>query len=70
MVSNFFPERFGNGNPSLNPKDTLPWSSEEPTPANFFGGDFEGIIQHLDYLVQLGITGIYFTPIFQSNNKS
>ncbi len=64
-----FPERFGNGNPSLNPKDTLPWSSEEPTPANFFGGDFEGIIQHLDYLVQLGITGIYFTPIFKATTN-
>lgn len=66
-----FPERFANGNPSLNPKGTLPWGSADPTPTSFFGGDFEGIMQHLDYLVELGINGIYFTPIFRapSNHK-
>ena len=66
-----FPERFANGNPKIDPKDALPWGSAEPSPTNFFGGDFEGIIQYIDYLVQLGITGIYFTPIFKaySNHK-
>ncbi|MGG6432536.1 alpha-glycosidase [Anoxybacillus sp. D401a] len=66
-----FPERFANGNPKLNPPNTLPWGSVEPTTTSFFGGDFEGIIDHLDYLVELGINGIYFTPIFQapSNHK-
>ena len=34
-----FPERFANGNESLNPPHTLPWGSAEPTPDNFFGGD-------------------------------
>lgn len=61
-----FPERFANGNPELNPKEALAWGSEEPKPDSFFGGDFEGIIEHIDHLVDLGITGIYFTPIFQS----
>ncbi|WP_345240164.1 alpha-glycosidase [Pontibacillus salipaludis] len=66
-----FPERFGNGDASLNPKGTVPWRSEEPKVDNFFGGDFEGINEHLDYLVELGITGIYMTPIFKaySNHK-
>ncbi|WP_062050263.1 alpha-glycosidase [Bacillus sp. JCM 19034] len=66
-----FPERFANGDPSLNPKDTLEWGSANPTPSNFFGGDFQGVIDHLDYLHDLGITGIYFTPIFKafSNHK-
>ncbi|MBB2480342.1 alpha-glycosidase [Bacillus sp. APMAM] len=66
-----FPERFANGNPSINPKNTLPWGSTEPLRDNFFGGDFEGIIQHIDHLVDLGVTGIYFTPIFKafSNHK-
>ena len=66
-----FPERFANGNPRLNPPNTLPWGSVEPTTTSFFGGDFEGIIDHLDYLVELGINGIYFTPIFKapSNHK-
>ncbi|KHF30419.1 Neopullulanase [Anoxybacillus sp. BCO1] len=66
-----FPERFANGNPHLNPPNTLPWGSVDPTTTSFFGGDFEGIIAQLDYLVELGINGIYFTPIFKapSNHK-
>ncbi|GAB2539352.1 alpha-glycosidase [Gracilibacillus alcaliphilus] len=66
-----FPERFANGDASLNPKGTLPWGSEEPAPDNFFGGDFQGVIDHLDYLEDLGVNGLYFTPIFKaySNHK-
>jgi len=66
-----FPERFANGDPSINPEGALPWASTEPEPDNFFGGDFEGVIQNLDYLVELGVNGIYFTPIFKarSNHK-
>lgn len=66
-----FPERFANGDPELNPPNTLEWGAAEPSPTNFFGGDFQGVIDHLDYLVDLGISGIYFTPIFKaySNHK-
>ncbi len=66
-----FPERFANGDSSINPENTLEWASEDPSPTNFFGGDIEGMIQHLDYLNSLGINGIYLTPIFTaaSNHK-
>ncbi|RDW16959.1 alpha-glycosidase [Oceanobacillus arenosus] len=64
-----FPERFANGDPSLNPAGTLPWGSSKPTSTNFFGGDFQGVIDHLDYLVDLGINGIYFTPIFKAHSN-
>ncbi|ALF09762.1 alpha-glycosidase [Parageobacillus thermoglucosidasius] len=66
-----FPERFANGNPDINPEEALPWASEDPTSTSFFGGDLEGIIQHLDHLVDLGVNGIYLTPIFHapSNHK-
>ncbi|MGP4082259.1 glycoside hydrolase family 13 protein [Pseudalkalibacillus sp. R45] len=66
-----FPERFANGDPSIDPPGTLAWSSAEPAVDNFFGGDFQGVIDHLDYLVDLGISGLYFTPIFKaySNHK-
>ena len=38
---------------------------------SFYGGDIAGIGQNLDYLEDLGITAIYFNPIFQakSNHK-
>ena len=62
-----FPERFCNGNPDLNPENTLPWREEgEVNNQEFFGGDLEGIISKLDYLQKLGISGIYLTPINKS----
>lgn len=59
-----FPERFCNGNPSLNPENVCEWR-EEGSVSNkeFFGGDFAGIQSKLDYLTDLGISGIYLTPI-------
>lgn len=57
-----FPDRFANGNESINPKDTKPWGTP-PTNDNFMGGDLQGVIDHLDYLKDLGITGLYFCPI-------
>ncbi len=66
-----FPERFANGDPSNDPEGTLPWGSKNPDRQDFFGGDLQGVIDHLDYLVSLGINGIYFCPIFEaySNHK-
>jgi glycosidase len=61
-----FPERFANGDASLNPKGTLKWGSCDPTWESFFGGDIQGIIDKLDYLATLGINGIYLCPIFKS----
>ncbi|GAA0300212.1 glycosidase [Gracilibacillus halotolerans] len=64
-----FPERFANGDSSLNPDGTLEWGSGEPTPTSFYGGDFQGVIDHLDYLQELGVNGIYFTPIFKAHSN-
>lgn len=66
-----FPERFANGNPAISPENALPWGSQDPEVRSFFGGDLQGVIDHLDYIQDLGITGIYFTPITQgmSNHK-
>ena len=62
-----FPERFANGDPTNNPEGTLPWGDDEKENTSmFFGGDLQGVINHLDYLQNLGINGIYFTPIFSS----
>ncbi len=62
-----FPERFANGNSSLNPEGVLPWNSKtDVSNEDFFGGDLQGIIDHLDYIKDLGIGGIYFCPIFHS----
>lgn len=59
-----FPERFCNGNPENDPKGVLPWKEEgKVTNQEFYGGDLKGIIDKIPYLQDLGITGIYLTPI-------
>ncbi|MBV7391672.1 glycoside hydrolase family 13 protein [Enterococcus alishanensis] len=67
-----FPERFANGDLQNDPVGTLKWGSKEhPDRTDFYGGDLQGVTDHLDYLVDLGINGIYFCPIFtaHSNHK-
>ena len=61
-----FPERFANGDAKLNKKQTVKWGSMDPKHDTFYGGDLVGIIDHLDYLQELGINGIYLCPIFKS----
>ncbi|MFB9326890.1 alpha-glycosidase [Paenibacillus aurantiacus] len=63
-----FPERFANGDPSNDPANVEPWGGK-PTPSNFFGGDLQGVIDHLDYLSDLGINAIYFCPIFEATTN-
>lgn len=64
-----FPERFANGNKEINPERTEDWGAVEPTGNNYFGGDLEGIIQHLNHLSSLGVNGIYLTPIFKATTN-
>ncbi|HZU86828.1 MAG TPA: glycoside hydrolase family 13 protein, partial [Anaerolineaceae bacterium] len=60
-----FPDRFSNGDLSLDPPNLQPWGSA-PTLHGFQGGDLRGVMQRFDYLLDLGINAIYFNPIFLS----
>lgn len=60
-----FVERFYNGDPENSPSPLRDWE-DEPTPKSFYGGDLRGIIEKLDYLEELGVNGIYLTPVFES----
>ena len=62
-----FPDRFCNGNHENDPVDVVPWRNQGSVKnEECFGGDFDGIISKLDYLKNLGINGIYLTPINES----
>jgi cyclomaltodextrinase / maltogenic alpha-amylase / neopullulanase len=63
-----FPERFANGDRSNDPKDTEAWGGQ-PTRSNFFGGDLQGVLDHLDHLGELGVNAIYFTPVFEATTN-
>jgi alpha-glucosidase len=76
-----FPDRFANGDPHNDPQpgdyqmyghgpQTFPWggppAAGKPFPLVFYGGDLPGILQRLDYLQSLGVTGLYLNPVFTS----
>lgn len=60
-----FPDRFAKSTRVEKPHNLEPWDSA-PTTLGFKGGDLLGVVEHLDYLNDLGITAIYFCPIFES----
>lgn len=63
-----FPDRFANGDTSNDPVNVLPWGSP-PSRNHFQGGDLRGVLQKLDYLLDLGINAIYFNPIFLAHSN-
>lgn len=87
ILYQIFVDRFFNGNPGgeiFNPKKgSLLHGNWEDTPFyikdekgrilrwTFFGGNLQGVRKKLPYLQELGITTIYFNPIFEaaSNHK-
>jgi neopullulanase len=60
-----FPDRFARSLTVPKPSHLDEWGSR-PTYHGYQGGDLIGVVEKLDYLVDLGITALYFTPIFQS----
>ena len=64
------PDRFENGDPS-NDRGGIPGGRLEhgfdPTHQGFYhGGDLRGLINRLDYIQGLGVTAIWFAPIFKN----
>lgn len=60
-----FPDRFAWSSRVNKPGLFEKWDST-PTIHGYKGGDLMGVYEKLDYLEDLGITAIYFNPIFQS----
>lgn len=64
-----FPDRFARSQQPRWPiSQSTPLEDWEmpPTPQGYKGGDLWGVMEQLDYIQDLGINAIYFTPIFQS----
>lgn len=60
-----FLDRFKN----KNQPSTLKWNEKENVSNHdVFGGNLLGVIEKLDYLKELGIGGIYFTPLFEAHS--
>lgn len=60
-----FPDTFARSPRVPKPGNLQPWDAL-PSTHGYKGGDLLGVVEHLDYLTDLGINAIYFCPIFQS----
>jgi neopullulanase len=62
-----FPDRFARSPRTRHPRGIQfkAWGSP-PAEQGYQGGDLLGVVDHLDYLQQLGINAIYLNPIFAS----
>ena len=47
----------------------LPSIGSKATGTELFGGDLAGVEEHLDYVTELGVNGIYFTPFFPARSN-
>jgi cyclomaltodextrinase len=58
-----FPDRFARSGRVPAPGAFEPWDAA-PTQAGYKGGDLLGLVDRLDDLADLGITGLYLNPVF------
>lgn len=62
------PDRFANGDPS---NDAFPDLMDKTADRNNkfarHGGDLKGVMDHLDYFKELGVTTLWFTPVTENN---
>ena len=72
-----FPDRFArSGKVNIVPEwahprdwDLLPRGRGRYTGQELYGGDLYGVSEHLDHITDLGVNGIYFTPLFPARSN-
>ena len=67
MIYLIMPDRFANGDPSNDSVEGMPDKVARNRPFGRHGGDIQGIIDHLDYISDLGATAIWCTPLLEDN---
>jgi neopullulanase len=61
-------DRFSDGDPSNNDPEVSRGMYDRAHARHYHGGDFKGIIQHLPYLKDIGVTAIWLTPWYDNVN--
>jgi glycosidase len=62
------PDRFANGDPSNDDPPVSRGLYDRSKARYYHGGDFQGIVDHLPYLKDLGVTAIWMNPIYDNVN--
>lgn len=63
------PDRFANGDTANDNIDSFSDRLNRDAPSGRHGGDLKGILDHLDYLAELGVTTIWINPLLENNTK-
>jgi glycosidase len=63
------PDRFANGDPSNDDPAVSRGLFNRQKPRYYHGGDFQGIVDHLPYLKDLGATAIWINPVYDNVNR-
>jgi neopullulanase len=61
------PDRFANGDTSIDNNDGCLEKTDRSDPNGRHGGDLKGVSDHLDYFVNLGVTTLWLNPVFENN---
>lgn len=63
------PDRFADGNPDNNRVASLRFNTDKDSvgPNTRHGGDFAGVMSHLDYIDSLGVTAVWFNPVLEND---
>ena len=62
------PDRFANGDPSNDAHRSVKEQPNRNDKDGRHGGDIKGIINHLDYLEDLGVSALWSTPLCEDND--
>ena len=61
------PDRFANGDPTNDTIAGMREGADRSDPNARHGGDFAGVTERLGYLDDLGVTALWFTPVFEND---
>ncbi|MDR4988300.1 MAG: glycoside hydrolase family 13 protein [Bacteroidales bacterium] len=61
------PDRFANGDPSLDNQPGMLEKADRSNPSGRHGGDLAGIRQHLDFIAGMGFTAMWINPVLENN---
>ncbi|MEC3908884.1 alpha-amylase family glycosyl hydrolase [Tamlana sp. 2201CG12-4] len=64
------PDRFSNGDPTNDSTDDTIERADRKNPNGRHGGDIKGIINHLDYIENLGVTTLWLNPFLENDQSA